>query len=151
MAHAGFSFGKNRPSGKLYLGTNQVDLVSEAWTKVLLDTISSGFADAIEDTVNHRITPGVAGYYRIKGQVCFLNTVADKDYQAELKLDGSINQAIDIDHASLGKTIMVACSTLVYLSASSYVELWAMQASGVNTVDLSGLEHLTFLTVQRAR
>jgi hypothetical protein len=140
-----------RPSGKLYLGTDQLNLVNGAMTLVELDTISAGFTDGIEDIANHRITPGVAGFYDVKGQVYFKDVVADTRYIASIRVNGVTTLFSACHQASIVGYLSAACSGHCYLAATDYVELMAQSLSGNNTVDILSAEFRTFLSVQRIR
>jgi len=140
-----------RPSGKLYLSTDQLNLVNNTWTKVALDTIAAGFSDGIEDTVNNRITPGYAGFYDLKGLVTFVNIVAARNYRAAIKISNTTWHSVKYSWAGGGTYLGVPVGDLVKLTATDYVELLVMSQSGDNTVDIASLERLTFLSVQRVR
>jgi len=140
-----------RPSGKLYLLANQLNLVSGVWTLVELDTITTGFTDGIEDTTNHRITPSQAGFYDVKGRVTFDNTVADTLYYAAVRLNGSAYKSCERAQASVAGPLSVSCHALLYLSATDFLELMGISLAGVNTVDIQEYERYTFLSLQRVR
>lgn len=140
-----------RPSGKLYLGTDQLNLVHGADTKVTLDTIATDFVDAIEDTANHKITPGYAGFYIVLGMVTFKNVVAAKTYRAGILVSNTFWPCYSVGHYGHGTQLSVPVLGLVSLTASDYVELWARSNSGDNTVDVYGHESYTYLTAQRVR
>ena len=74
----------HRPHGRSHLGTLQEDIVNDTRTLVELDTISTNFADGIEDLINFRIKPLVSGLYLCFGQVAYENAVIDKLYRAEI-------------------------------------------------------------------
>lgn len=140
-----------KPSGKLYLASTQLDLVNGIWTKVLLETIGANFTDGIEDTVNHRITPGRGGFYDIKGQVTFTNIVTPRLYIAALKISGTDLICINDGSASAGDHYSVPVGHLIKLSVTDYIELHAMSVSGDNTVDVRAGSAYTFLSIQRVR
>jgi len=140
-----------RPSGKMYLATPQLNLVSDIWTPVELDTISANFNDGIEDITNHKITPGHAGFYDAKGLVMFSSVVANMYYGLIIRLNGTDNIISTYSHSSLAEYLSVICSAHVYLSATDYLDLIAAAFTGVNTVDIRAGEDRTFLSVQRVR
>ena len=140
-----------KPSGKLFLGTTQENLVDGVITDVELDTIPGAYTDGIENTGTHEITPGVAGFYSIVGQVMFWNVVADKDYEAILKVSGAV-VCRNLIHASKTGSIGVPVSLPNhYFTAANFLELAACSHSGDNTVDINPGETWTFLAVQRVR
>ena len=142
-----------RPTGKLYLDDYQINLVSGDETLVELETIPAAYNDGIENVVTHRITPGRPGFYAVVGQVSFMAIVADKDYEARLKMSGGPSYAgRKVTHASRTGTLGVTASTPAhYFSATDYVELWAVSEAGVDTVDINTTEVFTFLALQRVR
>ena len=140
-----------KPSGRMYRAAPQDNIVSGAWTLVGLDAISAGFTDGIEDVVTRRITPGVAGFYIVTGQVCFDDVVADRLYEVGLKINGATFIAVAMLHAAIADYLSVNCTDLLYLSATDYVELMARHVAGVDTVDIWRGTYNTFLCVQRVR
>lgn len=140
-----------RPSGKLYLAIGQLNLVDGVHTLVALDGIGIGFTDGIEDTVNHRITPGYAGFYIVLGMVTFDNVVAAKNYVAGIKISGGVWECLNIGWTGGGRYLSVPVSALVKLTATDYVELWAKSDSGDNTVDVYAHIFCTYLMIQRVR
>lgn len=151
MSHGGFSFGKNRPSGWLYLNTHQSDIATATWTIALLDAIGADFADGIEDTVNHKISPGVAGLYQIYGYGRFNQIVADKPYAIRLLLNGSTYLRERWLHGAVVNYLGLDAQIERWLSATDYVQLQVYHEAGVGTVDLYAGIHLTGLVVQRVR
>jgi len=140
-----------RPSGKLYLASNQFNLVDGASTIVELDTIGTGFTDGIEDTVNHRITPGQAGFYNVIGQVTFTSVVADKAYDVGLYVNHATWINYNRSYVGGGVHYSVPVAALVKLTATDYLELIAVSRSGGDTVDILASAYDTFLSVQRVR
>lgn len=145
------AYQNQRPSGKLYLNNDQLNLVDSAPTLVLLDTIPAAFVDGIENVATHRITPGVAGWYSIAGQVWFDNVIAAKKYRCAIMVSNQL-VAVNYNHSSLADTLSCLCSVPChYLTAVNYVELWATSFAGVHTVDIGIWEQYTYLAVQRVR
>jgi hypothetical protein len=140
-----------RPSGKLYLAVNQLNLVHNVPTKVLLDTIAANYADGIESTVNHRITPGVAGYYSICGQVAFWLISPSKAYVVYIYRSGFNVCTFYANGSVLDIVSGSCCLPNCYLTATDFVELYAESLSGDNNVDIILGEVHTFLAVQRVR
>jgi len=144
---------RQRPSGYLYLNSVQTNLVDGTPEIVELDTVTSDFFDGIENILTHRITPGIAGYYSIVGNVRFEQLVGDKCYKAEIKVSGNTKDEtiIYVGTGGVGKSIGARCVIpTLHFSATDYVELWATSFADVNTVDISSAIN-TFLSVQRVR
>lgn len=136
--------------GKLYLGTDQTNLVNGTWTTIALDTIAPNFSNGIEDISNNKITPGIAGLYLIVGSVSFYNVVVDKEYGVKItKNAGFSNIAIkDYKYASM-VAYSLKIATICYLSATDYIQLRAMSRSGDNTVDVESAEINTSLAITK--
>jgi len=136
-----------RPSGKM-TGPGQLNLANSVPTKMLLDTTPAEYTDNISDPVNHRILPGVAGFYHIVGAVLFYNTITDAIYCARLYVSG-VEVCSDWRHAAVSNRNLNCQCDLPnqYLSATQYVELFAISWSGDNWVDI----HNSWLAVQRVR
>jgi len=135
---------------RMYLGTDQNNLVHDTWTTVGLDTDSYD-PDNISDTGSHKITPTSAGYYLVVGQVTFKATdmVDEKLYAATILKNGAFI-ARGNAHSSMSAGILtVPVMDVVYLDGDDYVTLQAYSYSGDNAVDVQGEEAMTFLTVQR--
>jgi len=121
------------------------------WTLVELDAISSGFTDGIEDTANHRITPGYAGFYGVFGSVTFASVVAAKTYIAAIRINGNTYKTGNYQHSGLVYYVTANVSDILKLTATDYVELVCQSRAGVDTVDVRANEIYTFLSVQRVR
>lgn len=141
-----------RPSGGLSLVTKQENLVDTVWTLVLLDNKLNLFKDEIEDTANHLIIIGVAGFYSISACVYFSNPVANKSYAAYINTTGGLGILAQTKlHSSLTDSLMIpVVRASVFLSAGENITLWAQSNSGDNTVDVMNGIH-TNLIVQRVR
>ena len=138
-----------KPSGKLVLNSNQLNIADNTATLVELDTIPSEYKDGIENTVTHRITPGRPGFYSIVGVIEFLSVIADKNYQAGVYVSGAcINR--HVVHSGVAYVIGALCSVPChYLSAVDFVDLYAYHEAGAGTIDISAF--YTYLSVQRVR
>lgn len=141
----------HKPTGRLFCTTGQLNLVHATPTKVLLDTLDADFTDGIEDAVNSKITPGIAGYYHIIGQVYFESMVADKAYGSIIYIDGVAKRWSVKDGGISAIRNSVLVMDYFKLSATNYIELWAISYAGDDTVDISGGSHRTWLSVQRQR
>ncbi len=141
----------NKPSGKLYLSDHQLNLVNTVLTVIELDTIPAGYADGIESTALHRITPGQAGFYIALGQVTFKSTVADKDYRVYIYRSDGIYICSSSKRCSGGDLFTFPLSAEVIMTVDQYLQLQARSYSGDNTVDIQSGIGYTFLSVQRVR
>lgn len=148
----------NRPTGKMYLADNQLNLGNGLQTPVDLDTIYwPGFNDGIEDIVNHRILPGRAGFYLVIAQVFFTQVVADKDYEIWIMHKTGAAawtvMAHDRRHSRITADLACIATDIIWIGDNlvfDAFEIWAQSNSGGNTVDILGAAE-TFLCVQRLR
>ena len=140
-----------KPAGGLYLVSDQLNIVNVTATLVELDNEIPDFEDGIENKVTHRITPAVAGFYMITGQLKYSSVVADHNYMAMIRRDGAVELAKSIIHAASAEDLAVVTGTIAYLSDSNYIELVAYHSAGVDTVDIESGAGVTFLTLERLR
>ena len=145
-----------RPNGKLYLSAQQENIVNVTWTLVELNQIMGGvppdFKDGIEDIVNHRIKPGMSGFYTVFGQAVFNNIVLNKSYNVAVCKNGVQNVIISNKQSSIVDFLYVPCSDIIFIDEDDYLDLRVKHTAGVDTVDISnGTGTDTRLTVQRVR
>ena len=131
---------------RAYLSANnQENLVHGTATKVILDGEEYDPGDNF-NTSTYRFTAPVDGYYLINGSVLFTNVVADRYYMAIIYVYGT-DVARNYIHASLTSFACAAVTTMQYLSAGQYIELYAQSNAGDNTVDILRGSKYTFLEV----
>jgi len=133
-------------------GSNQTGISSSTATKVQLDNVStypgynngSGF-----DTSTNRFTPPVNGYYHIVGSVSLGGT--NLTYGGSLLyrnnallVFGSYSSASAAFYGSLA-------STIVYLTTSDYIELFASGTTTSGTVTVFGSSVETYLSATLVR
>lgn len=128
---------------RAYLSANQLNLVNNVFTKILLDTESY---DIGNNFANYKFTAPVDGYYPVAGQVFFTSVVADKSYTSSLYKNGSAI-IYSTAHSSLATSVSVAFTDIISLVAGDYLELYARSAAGVDTVDVVGDSQYTYLAV----
>lgn len=137
-----------KPSGCLFLGQNQNNLPIDVWTDVELNTISSGFTDGIEDTVNHKITPGVAGLFLLIGRISFVEIIGDYEYGCAIELNGGGTLIENWGHSSLEADLNVCCTMIHWLTNTDYIKLQAYNGGNAATVDV---KQVSGLSVARLR
>lgn len=143
-----------RPSGKLYLSADQLNLVNTIATLVELDTIPTEYKDGIEDTTLHFLKPLRAGFYNVVGQIYFSACIADKTYYAMLRLSGGtfISDVPVHTGNQAGNCVSAKCCLPnQYFSNTDYVQLYGQSFAGVDTVDIDHDVSRTFLALQRVR
>ncbi len=141
-----------RPSGKIILDAIHHNLVDTVVTVVPFNTIPAEYTDGIEDVVNHRITPGVAGFYNIVGRVKFLDCVLGRSYTSAIRLNGAGYLNFDYKEATAFTTVTtICCVPNQYLSNTDFIELVAVSNAGANTVDIDSEPWFSYLALQRVR
>jgi hypothetical protein len=133
-------------------GSNQTGISSSTATKVQLNNVStypgynngSGF-----DTSTNRFTPPVNGYYHIVGSVSLGGTnltygVSLLYRNNALLVFGSYSSASAAFYGSLA-------STIVYLTTSDYIELFASGTTTSGTVTVFGSSVETYLSATLVR
>jgi len=137
-----------QPHGCLYLGTQQ-DNIPQVPTIIELDTVPATYTDGIETTGTHIITPDIAGFYAIVGQVSFKGPVVDKTYEVYISVNDTTIIVRDKRSISVAADFIVPVGAITYLDGDDYLQLEVSHADGVATVDIhDGLDQ-TFLKVIR--
>lgn len=134
---------------RAYLSADQEDLVSGAWTKVLLNAESYDLG-ANFDVGNNEYVARYSGYYTIQAAVRFKNLLADKLFGAAIKVNGAFVNSSGWQHSGLNEIITPNLADRIYVAAGEDIELWAKQVCGVNTVDIAGAETDTYMTIDIA-
>lgn len=124
-------------SCRAHLSTNQLNLTNNTQTLVQLDTedydIGSDF-----NTSTYKFTAPVNGYYLLIGQIGFTPTIADKRYLGFIRINGGDNLAIGTSaNGANTSSTYVTMTTISYLAANDYIQLYAESESGTNTVDVA--------------
>jgi len=137
---------------RAYLSADQLNLTHNIYTKVLLNAETYDSGNNFDSVTNYRFVAPVSGYYAVTGAVYFINcpTTDAIGVVAAIYVNGSryaagLNMAVNNTYGQMGATV----ADIVYLAASGYVELYAMNVNtgNVDTVDVSGSETLTYLSV----
>ena len=140
VANKKYADDQHEPYARMYLTAAQNNLTDVTWTTVSLDTDTFDFS-TITDLSNYKITPAVAGYYLVIGQVSYAEAslVASKTYSAQIYKNGTT--AIKTVHKSIGaavtEDVTVPVSDVVLLDADDYIQLRAYVNCGASTVDLT--------------
>lgn len=126
---------------RIYLSSHQLNLVSGVLTKVLLDGEHYDAGDDV-DIENNRVIIPVTGDYSISAQITWIGSslVADKAYLLVIRKNGLDGTELigNWTHASLAHYLANSVSDTIHLTVNDYIELYATQYSGVNTVDIYG-------------
>ena len=108
-------------------------------TASLTPTTDSYDPQAWFDNANDRITVGQAGFYNITANVGFATNATGRRL-VQIYVNGSDRGSVNVTAATAGTTLLTV-STNVYLAATDYVEVHALQQSGgaLNTVSVTGV------------
>ena len=143
--------GYQKPSGR-YLSANFLNQANDSYILVPVDSIQSDYTDGIENITTHRITPGVAGFYNIKGQIRYINAyINNAYYRAAIKLSGAI---IDIFELNSPLSTEVSCPVNLinrHFSVTDYLEIYLFKHGDTTAADVSGGSQNTYLELQRVR
>ena len=120
-------------------------LTNNTLTKITFNTASSTpTTDSYDpqawfDNANDRITIGQAGFYNITANIGFATNATGRRL-VQIYVNGSDRGSVNVTAATAGTTLLTV-STNVYLAATDYVEVHALQQSGgaLNTVSVTGV------------
>ena len=137
------------PYARIFSTAAQDNLTDVTWTKIVLDTDTFDFS-TITDLSNNKITPGVAGYYVVIGQITYANVIAEKTYAAQIYKNGSTAMTTrnQQNGAAVTDVSVMVCDVLL-LDADDYVQLRGYVNCGVATVDINVGTTDTFLVLYR--
>jgi hypothetical protein len=138
----------NPPRARMYLGTTQSNIDHTAFVKVALDTDSYD-SGSITNTTTNRITPGIAGYYLVTGQIYYTGGFAAGELlQTHIYVNGSSVTAARSKATGTSTETRLA-QDVIYLGATDYVELYARANTAGSTADISSGSSGTYLVVHR--
>jgi len=139
----------HEPYARMYNTAAQNNLTDVTWTTITLDTdtFDSG---TITDLSNYKITPAVAGYYMVLGQITYENVVAEKTYYAQIYKNGTTATATRSQQNGAATTdVSVVVHDVVLLDADDYIQLRAYVNVGASTVDVNIGTADTYLILYR--
>ena len=121
------------------MGSSQLNLTSGSATKVVFDTENYDPGSNYDPATNYRFTAPVDGFYLIDARITWLGSsvVLDKRYTMFIYKNGG-SVAWTFNHASLVTALSSQITEILSLSANDFIEIYARQDSGVDTVDLDG-------------
>lgn len=121
---------------------------SLTYTKVQLNIIEYDGMSEFDNVTNYRFTVLHSGYYLLSGHVVYDNA-SDINAMALIYLNGtSIIQGNHRRNAAGTSGINVYCTTMIYLSAGDYIELWTYQSTAGALTTIAGRQY-NGLLVQR--
>lgn len=143
------------PTGRIYLEATQHNVPDGSFQKILFDTISAGFTDGIEDIVNHRILPGVAGFYSVFASLELEGLIDQKMYNIHLTKNGflqaHVHHVSPMTGGGTANHLTLHVSSVIYMTAISYFEVGLYHNDATHNVDVLGETTGSYLAVQRVR
>ena len=142
----------NQPFAQMFRDGNQGSFPNNSTSKVELNGTSFSSGGTVDNSTNHRFTPGVAGKYFCHGSVKFDTGDSNDKINIQIYVRGS--QTLENQSTSLGAQSSSArdqnytVSGIVDLGATDYVELFAFQNQG-SSITITGGAGKTFLNVFR--
>jgi hypothetical protein len=139
----------HKPYARMYGTAAQANLTDVTWTTITLDTdtFDSG---TITNLSSYKITPAVAGYYIIIGQITYENAIAEKTYYAQIYKNGTTATATRSQQNGAATTdVSVTVQDVVLLDADDYITLRGYVNCGANTVDINVGTADTYLILYR--
>ena len=126
-----------------YLSATLGTTVDNTLTKIALDAETY---DVGADFASNKYVAPVNGYYLVNAAIQYGNCVADKHHGCYIYVDGAASFSALTTSGSM-TTISATANKVIYLAASSYVELYYFHNSSATTPDINGGANLTYLTV----
>jgi hypothetical protein len=140
----------NQPAFSAYSNANQ-SIANLTFVKISFQVEEFDTANCFDSTTNYRFTPTVAGYYQVTGQAVITNNAVGSVLISIYKngsrfKDGSGYQ----NSAGIASEAMV--SSLIYFNGSTdYVELYALQNSGITLNILTNAPFGTYFQASMIR
>ncbi len=103
---------------------------SSSTTKVQYNTSEFDSTGSIVDLSNERLTPGVVGYYIVTGVLQLIDLDDAKKFDLTIKKNNAVAAFSSLTASIANADPCISLSTLLYLDADDYVEVWAYQTSG---------------------
>lgn len=122
---------------RAYLSADQLNLVDGVSTLVQLDTEIADPGSNF-DVATYLFTAPVSGTYAVSACIRYINTVVDKLYYVEFKVSGTRYSINSESSGSSATAPYVAHHDEIIMTAGQTLGLYAISASGTNTVDVAG-------------
>lgn len=127
----------------VYLSSPMSDLTVEAYTKVLLDAETY---DTGSDFASYKFTAPVSGYYLVSYNIAFNQVPTDSRVSSFLYVDGAAKTSIFNQASMSANATSTASSCVIYLAASSYLELYCrVNGAGVDVLPGEGSTYLNVI------
>lgn len=126
-------WGSNKPRASVYLTNAQTAIASGGWVKVNLDNKLFDSGNAFDQATNHRWAPGRPGYALVSANIGWATTVAGHRLGTGIYVNGNpVNTAFVATSGTEVNQGALVSATIKLTAATDYVEIWAIQTSGVN-------------------
>jgi hypothetical protein len=133
---------------RAYRSTDQTGIVTSTFTKVQLNAETFDVGADFDNATNYRFVPPVTGYYRVTGQIRFINVSANTRCLAAIYKAGTeVTRGEDWSPANNTSPVPKVTDLLHLTATTDYIELYGWHNSGTNE-DINGASISTFLTVE---
>lgn len=133
---------------RVYLSSEQANLTSNSWQKVLLNTVDYDNGTNF-DTANNKFIVPVTGLYRVQAVVEFNDLIADRENRVAIYVEGA-SVAESAKHSRITGNLSVEVIDEMYLQALDEIEVYAKPDVGgsANSVDVTNGITATRLNVR---
>jgi len=129
---------------RAYRNGQQSNLVNATPTKVQFNAENYDDGSDFDHATNYRFVAPSAGKYHFDYQIWFENCVADKGYGLYLKKNNTTVVSYRWNNTSNATDCLVQGSDTLSLAEGDYIEVFAFQYSGVDTVDVKSNSEYTY-------
>jgi len=136
---------------KAHLKADHQVISTGSWQKCQLTLEAYDIQGEFDNATNYRFTAKVDGYYEIKSNIIYADSVDQKLFLSKIYRNGSATNRTPTVIAASGTDILsVVNLDTIHLAANDYIELYTWQNSGGNRT-IWGDSDLTFMAVNKIR
>ena len=125
------------------IGTENQVIPTAKETKVKFDTECFDVNSEFDSVTLYRFTAKREGYYFVRVEAHWLDTVVNKIYELRLKKNGDIVDHVPVTARGSGEQV-TAMGKLVYLDVDDYIEVFVYHNVGANASLFYGETHSHF-------
>ena len=107
------------------------NILTNTWTKILLDTEDYDTQNEFDEVTNHRFTAKKAGYYFVVGQARYVTVnLPQTACYADVRKNGGESITMTFEYSGNGVEMGAICIHIFQIAVNDYLELWTWQNSG---------------------
>lgn len=134
---------------RIYSADSTQAITNTTWTKVSLNTEDYDNLGEFDPVTNYRFTALRTGYYQINAQVNYTAYIDQKIYRIAIYKNGAnITEGVIHGSGTDALPIGIMVSDVVYLTATSYIELYSWHNGGSDK-NIYGGSPYTFMSIHR--